>query len=293
MSKELRDAGRIPALNFHVWQPCNMRCRYCFAGFAEATAALQKDKAHLRERAMDVVRAAADAGIQKLTLVGGEPTLCSWLIDLLTLATTRGMVTMVVSNGTRMDSAWISRHADLLRWAAISVDSLNPETNRRIGRTVGNKLAPDEGFYAELFANLAASGIRTKMNTVVSRLNWREDFTEFLRRARPERWKVLQALHIHGENDAAFPELATTREQFHYFVEAHRSLDAQLMMAAEDNDAMTGSYLMVDPVGRFFTNEGGVYRYSEPIWTVGWARARAQVMVDESKFIARGGIYAW
>jgi radical S-adenosyl methionine domain-containing protein 2 len=54
---------------------------------------------------------------------------------------------------------------------------------------------------------------------------------------------------------------------------------------------MTASYAMVDPYGRFYDNVEGTYRYSQPIWQVGGATARQQVVVDAGKFIARGGVY--
>lgn len=283
----------IPALNFHVWQPCNMRCRYCFAGFSSTTQRLRSEKHSLRERALAVVRAASDAGVEKVTFVGGEPLLCPWLTELLMVATMRGMVTMVVSNGSNMDVGWISRHAHWLRWAAISIDSLDPSVNQQLGRNVGNTLLPDAAFYRELLHALSARGVRTKVNTVVSSLNRHEDFSAFLLQARPERWKILQALHIAGENDDAFPELACSSDQFSSFVQRHLSLSDEMMVAAEDNEAMTESYLMVDPLGRFFSNAGGVYSYSEPIWEVGWHEALEQVQVSQQKFTARGGRYAW
>lgn len=293
MSTDTPDAAFVPALNFHVWQPCNMACRYCFAEFADSVPDLQRDKSQLRDRAFAVVDAAALAGVQKLTLVGGEPTLCPWFGDLLQRAKSSGMVTMLVTNGVKISREWVAQHGPLLNWVALSVDSLSPETNRKIGRAVGGRVVPDERYYLDRFDLLVSSGIRIKVNTVVSAANWQEDFLSFLRKVRPERWKVLQALHIAGENDKAFPAMAVTAQQFQQFVGRHRAIDTELMLAAEDNDAMKGSYLMVDPMGRFVTNDIGRYRYSPPIWQVGWAAARAEASVDISKFEARGGIYGW
>ncbi len=283
----------VVALNFHVWQPCNMSCRYCFSEFSEAVPQLQTDKGLLRERALKVITAAADAGIHKLTLVGGEPTLCPWLLDLLQLARRRNMTTMLVSNGSRMNSAWIERHAPCLDWAALSIDSLERQTNCSIGRVSGGKLAPDRASYSALLKSLQKAGCRTKVNTVVSALNWLEDFTSFLVEHAVERWKVLQALHVVGENDSAFPHLAVSAQEFQTFLQRHQSLEQQMMVAAEDNEAMRGSYLMVDPLGRFFSNIHGSYRYSEPIWLVGWDNARDQIEVDVRRFLARGGLYDW
>lgn len=285
--------SQVVALNFHVWQPCNMSCSYCFAEFTDAVPQLRADKGLLRERALAVVTAAADAGIQKLTLVGGEPTLCPWLLDLLQLARLRGMVTMLVSNGSRMTGDWVDRHSPWLDWVALSIDSLEHQTNSRIGRVSGGRFVPDRATYSSLLKSLRRAGCRIKVNTVVSALNWREDFTAFLMEQSVERWKVLQVLHVAGENDAAFPHLAVSATEYQAFLQRHQSLGQHMMVAAEDNEAMRGSYLMVDPLGRFFTNIHGGYTYSEPIWGVGWNKARGQVEVDSQRFLARGGVYQW
>ena len=26
---------QIPSVNFHLWKPCNMKCRFCFATFQD------------------------------------------------------------------------------------------------------------------------------------------------------------------------------------------------------------------------------------------------------------------
>lgn len=291
------DSGKgfsfIEALNYHVWQPCNMKCGYCFAEFAGTVAKLRQDKELLKQRALKVVQAAADAGVKKITFVGGEPTLCPWLAELLELSRRLGLVTMLVTNGSRIDAPWLEKHAGLLDWVAVSVDSLDKNTNSAIGRFVGRSLIPDDLYYRQLFARLSVSGIRIKINTVVSAFNWQENFSEFLAEVQPERWKVLQALHIRGENDNAFPHSSTSPEQFETFVQRHREVALGLTLAAEDNESMIGSYLMVDPLGRFFTNIGNVHKYSRPIWQCGWDAARNEIEVSRKKFLARGGLYNW
>lgn len=59
----------------------------------------------------------------------------------------------------------------------------------------------------------------------------------------------------------------------------------------EDNRDMTESYLMVDPLGRFFQNQsaqpGAGYVYSPPIPEVGAATAFRRVAFDAQRFAAR------
>ena len=70
---------QIPSVNFHLWKPCNMKCRFCFATFQDiGQEALPKG--HLpREDSLAVVEALATAGFNKINFAGGEPTLCPWL----------------------------------------------------------------------------------------------------------------------------------------------------------------------------------------------------------------------
>lgn len=109
-------------------------------------------------------------------------------------------------------------------------------------------------------ARVRVLGIGLKLNTVVTALNWQEDMHALLRDLRPARWKVFQVLAIAGQNDGAVEPLLITGEQFAAFVDRHLDLEAEgLGPVAEDNDAMTDSYAMIDPLERFYGNHGGRY----------------------------------
>jgi radical S-adenosyl methionine domain-containing protein 2 len=56
---------------------------------------------------------------------------------------------------------------------------------------------------------------------------------------------------------------------------------------------MTGSYLMVDPAGRFFDNVNGRHTYSRPIIEVGVTEALKDIRFDLGKFYEREGVYDW
>ena len=64
-----------------------------------------------------------------------------------------------------------------------------------------------------------------------------------------------------------------------------------IRVVPENNEAMTGSYLMIDPLGRFFDNTKGEHTYSSPIIAVGMQEALAEIQVFPERFIARGGLY--
>ena len=66
-----------------------------------------------------------------------------------------------------------------------------------------------------------------------------------------------------------------------------------IVVVPEDNDMMRGSYVMVDPAGRFFDNVRGRHTYSKPILEVGVEAALKGVVGNPDLFLRRGGLYDW
>lgn len=280
-----------PSVNFHLWEPCNMACGFCFARFKDVKSAVLPKGHLLREDALRVVEALR--GYEKINFAGGEPTLCPWLPDLIGLAKTRGLTTSVVTNGSRVTEEWLDKVEGTLDWVALSIDSVDPDTLKRIGRTQqGKPMSEDD--YSRVAELLRRRAIRLKVNTVVNRHNCAEDMTAFIRSIRPQRWKLLQALRVDGQNDGEFESFAVSEREFDAYVERNRGVESSgVVVTPESNALMRGSYVMVDPAGRFFDNEGGGHRYSKPILEVGVEEALREVVVDAGRFRERGGIYDW
>ena len=283
----------IPSVNYHLWKPCNMRCRFCFATFQDIPTELLP-KGHLgRAGSLSVVESLAGAGFRKINFAGGEPTLCPWLPELIKLAKSLGLVTSVVTNGSRVTCEWLDDIGEALDWAAISIDSLDWNTLVGTGRaTASGPLSPKD--YLDTIRLLRERDIRVKVNTVVTRDNLNEDLTGFIVAACPERWKLLQVLPVLGQNDRLVSSHVISPEEFDEYVWSARSVEQNgIKVVAESNDLMTGSYAMVDPAGRFFDNTLGKHVYSHPIIEVGADAALQEVAVDKWKFVARGGLYDW
>ena len=290
---EMNIAIEIPSVNFHLWKPCNMKCKFCFATFQDIGQDVLP-KGHLnREDGLSVVEALASAGFDKINFAGGEPTICPWLPDLIRRAKDLKCTTSMVTNGSRITPQWLDRVAGCLDWVALSIDTLDPERLQRIGRTtVDGPLT--EVDYLHITGMLKRRGIRLKINTVVTRINCDEDLTKFIAKARPERWKLLQVLPVGGQNDGLVEDLTITSNRYDRYVVRNRLVEKiGITVVPESNDLMTGSYVMVDPAGRFFDNVSGRHNYSRPILEVGAAAALQDVSVDTHKFRARDGVYDW
>lgn len=286
-----------PSVNFHLWEPCNMRCRFCFATFQDVKQTVLP-RGHLpRDQALAVVEQLATSGFDKITFAGGEPTLCPWLGELIELAKQRGLTTMLVTNGSRLLApGWLDAHAAHLDWVVLSIDSADPLTHERLGRSVagqaGRALAVEH--YLAIAAELRRRSVRLKVNTVVAAENADEDMGDLLLALKPERWKVLQVLPIGGQNDGKVEVLLISEQTFRRYCARHqRIVDAGISLVPEENDDMTGSYAMVDPAGRFFDNTAGHYRYSRSILSVGVTDAWQDIRFDTQRFEERGGVYDW
>lgn len=270
-----------------------MRCRFCFATFQDVKQTILP-KGHLGENGcLQVVDLLARAGFEKINFAGGEPTLCPWLSDLIRLAKEHGLTTSIVTNGTRITRQWLDALNGSLDWIALSIDTVDPAKLRRIGRAVNNNPIAEEE-YLRMTSMIREYQIRPKINTVVTSVTWEDDFTDFITLARPERWKILQVLAVKDQNDKHIENYTITNEQFAAYVERNRIVERDgIAVVVEGNDLMTGSYVMVDPAGRFFDNVQGVHNYSRPIIEVGVDEALKDVSVDSERFLRRGGRYDW
>jgi radical S-adenosyl methionine domain-containing protein 2 len=283
----------IQAVNFHLWEPCNMRCQFCFATFQDVKKSILP-KGHLpKERAIEVVSKLAQAGFQKITFAGGEPTLCGWLTELIATAKNAGLTTMIVTNGTNLTDEFLLANQNTLDWIALSVDSLNDVTNLATGRAISGKKPVTKAKYFELVDRISHYGYGLKINTVVSVKNCDENMLDFIAYSKPSRWKILQVLPIIGQNDQKIDPFLISKKQFHNFLENHKIIENVTKIVPETNDQMKGSYVMVDPAGRFFDNTTGEHYYSDPILEVGYEAAIRQMNYDAIKFDERGGNYDW
>jgi radical S-adenosyl methionine domain-containing protein 2 len=283
----------IESVNFHFWQPCNMRCRYCFAHFRDVRADVLPEGHLTCKEAIRVVWRLAEAGFQKITFAGGEPLLSPWCLSLVRTAKRLGMTTSMVTNGSLLRDTLIEELSEHLDWIALSVDSLDTSTNGVIGRQTAGRAMTEER-YLQLCELISRAGLSLKINTVVSRANWEEDMSSFILRVRPLRWKIMQVLPIAGQNERYVEPFLVDTAEFEKFVARHQHLgNAGIAIVPERNADMIGSYAMVDPAGRFYDNIDGRYTYSDPILDGGVHQALSQVRIDREKFLRRGGQYDW
>lgn len=296
-------------VNLHVTERCNYRCTYCFGKWgllqeSSAEASVWADKADAYRIMWELANMfrrnrGTDSPI-RFNFVGGEPALLPTIEDLIGFAREE-LSTRVsyVTNGLMLRTLDAEQTAQKIDIIGISIDSSRQSTNLQIGRAtrsgkvldlidIGNRVQA----IREAADRLDVERPEIKVNTVVSALNVDEDFGPVLEAINPDRWKVLKMLPVYSV------KTAISDDAFRGFADRHREYVSEhlasngLIITTEDNDEMTGSYAMIDPLARFFwydeVPESG-YTYSDPMTAVSvekaWAAAGAHW--DEQKFGSR------
>jgi radical S-adenosyl methionine domain-containing protein 2 len=276
-------------VNLHVTERCNYSCSFCFgkwglgASADELFADVPKARA-LIEAIFAAMTAADHAGTSvRFNFAGGEPGLLKPLPDLVDYCRQLGARVSFVTNGLVLKRFAVEWAAEKVDMVGISIDSASPATHARIGRVSHSGHAPDLDFLSSYVRRLRVQGsTEVKVNTVVCSENHREDLSSVIRALGPDKWKIFQVLPVYGDFGVI------TSDQFRAFLARHREFAG--IIVSEDNDEMTGSYVMVDPLGRFFWRDekcAAGYHYSDPILEAGAEVALRQGTVDWDKYRKR------
>ncbi|KAL1616636.1 hypothetical protein SLS56_011339 [Neofusicoccum ribis] len=283
--KLLPQQKRPISVNYHFTRKCNKSCGFCFH---TATTSYKENP----ERAKEGLRMLKAAGMRKINFAGGEPFLYPKFLSK-TLQFCKEELRLesvsIVTNGSLVTSSFLAQYGQYIDILAVSCDSFNEGTNIKIGRGSGNQVPQ----LYRIAAWCKEYGIKFKLNTVVCKLNYREDMNRHIEQLQPFRWKCFQVLCVPGENESEerlrdVRRFLITEDEYRSFCEKHKH---QPSFIPEPNALMAKSYLILDEYMRFLDRDGR--QPSASILEVGVEKALASVYWDEVSFIHRGGVYEW
>ncbi|MDH4209085.1 MAG: GTP 3',8-cyclase MoaA [Anaerolineae bacterium] len=175
----------ISYLRVSVTDRCNLRCVYCMP--PDGVPWVPHDAILTYEEIGTVVRAAAEVGISKVRLTGGEPLVRLGIVDLVRLLSEIPGIDdlALTSNGTLLSRYAVELSQAGLQRVNVSLDSLRPERYERITR--GGQLEQVlEGIEAARHAGLDP----IKVNTVVIRGVNDDEVVDLARRTMEEGWNL-------------------------------------------------------------------------------------------------------
>lgn len=153
---------KIDYLRISVTDRCNLRCRYCMP---EPIDAVRHEDILRYEEILRVCRAAAELGITKFKVTGGEPLVragCAEFITALKKQPGTEQVTLT-TNGLLLEKNLDALTAAGLDGVNISLDTLNNTRFRSITGYTGD----GAGTMLHVLEECCAEGLKTKINSVL------------------------------------------------------------------------------------------------------------------------------
>ncbi len=272
--------AEIKSVNWHVTMNCNYKCRFCFYKNMSGEFKDLKNAKHKLETLKS-------KGITKINFAGGEPLLYKDLSYLLKMAKDIGFTVSIVTNATLLNEHKLKEMSRYVDWVGISIDSSDEEIQKQLGRGDGNHVE----HVRKVSEFVRKYGMKLKINTTVTKLNYSEDMTHFILSLHPERWKVFQVLHMKGQNDDAL-DLLLTEEEFDTFM----NINGRMVLSNgetptfESANDMLNSYLIIGPDGDIILSNDK-QRSSIPFESLEYMELTD--LVDADQYHKRGGNYDW
>lgn len=248
-------------INIHILEACNFRCRQCFSKFGTKKLLPVEGWKKIIDNCI------AGANVTEFNIAGGEPMLYPGLVELTQYIRDKGVKVSLITNGSLMDEEWVKNCAWMYETIGFSVDSLNDEANRKIGRCDRNgKTIPADRIVelCELIRKYAP-GCRIKINTVVSSLNKDEIMSDFIDEIAADRWKILRMKPFQYGSFSNL-DIQVSDEEFERFVERNRDrkgkedgVTAEAGMETAKREIvvepdMKASYVLIDSNGCLLDN---------------------------------------
>lgn len=296
-------------INWQITEACNYHCGFCFAKWNKP-AEIWSNPENVQKVIVNICKHFRSQGIFniRLNIVGGEPIMFpERLWNVVETAYENGMEISIITNGSHLEN--IRPFAHLIYQVGISIDSLNHETNMKIGRECCGKTICLEALRQKIEdLRKVNPDIKIKLNTVVSCHNFNEILVERFAGLHIDKWKILRQRPFNGNpgiSDYQFYAFVRnnydeglmqanvlkrhTEMPLSFLMEgvAEQDQETKQVIYIEDKDVMTESYLMISPDGRLFQNGSDEYTYSRPLTEVTFAEALSDIKFDSEKFESR------
>lgn len=106
--KNLYTINRPLNVSWDITNKCNLSCKHCFNYSGDAKHHDFKQE-FSRSKALDIASQLVEMKISQCCICGGETTLCPYLIDIITILSSGGVKTNIVSNGLLIDDGYAYR----------------------------------------------------------------------------------------------------------------------------------------------------------------------------------------
>ena len=202
-------------VNLHVLEPCNYRCRHCFAHFDNHKVLPVNAWKHIVDNCSNAIYT------HEFNIAGGEPLLYKGLTELSKYINEIGARCSLITNGFLMDEKWIKENAKYYSTIGFSIDSFEIETMLQQGRcTRKQEVLTKERFQQLcLWVKQYNPSCKIKINSVVTALNKNENIAQTIRDLEipVSRWKVIK-MNLFRNEEFDNSDIQISDEEYREFV---------------------------------------------------------------------------
>lgn len=177
-------------INLHILEPCNYRCKHCFAHFDNHNILPINIWLHIIDNCVNSLF------IKEFNIAGGEPLLYKELDILIDYIKYVGADCSIITNGFFMDENWIKKNAKKMKTIGFSIDSFEPETLKEMGRVNSEGEFLSKERFKEICTMIKKENpdCNIKINTVVTSINKDENIADtIIELGLPiSRWKIFK-----------------------------------------------------------------------------------------------------
>lgn len=229
-------------VNLHILEQCNYKCKYCFSHFNS------KSLLSIEEWKEIVDNIALNIPVKRFNIAGGEPLLYPRIDELIEYIKSKDIDVSIITNGILLNEYFIEKHSKNLETIGLSMDSLSEDILMNLNcKTVKNEMLTKEKLF-DIAKKIKDFNIKLKINTVVTKENYKEVLYNDLAGLNVDRWKILKMKPFKSNNFSNY-DLDITEEEFKYFLENNNKLDNIVV-----EESMVNSYIVIDSEGYLLDN---------------------------------------
>ena len=211
LDREDKTIGKI--VNWHITSECNYNCKFCHVK-------------NLNVGVTDILYSKSILEIlkilevEKVNITGGEPLLYPFTYDIIKIAKKMGFVTSIATNGSLLTKSKIEMFSSDLDWIELSVDSKFEKVERELGRGCGRHIQN----ILKTSKMIKDKEIKLKINTIVTKLNYKEDMKPLITTLNPDRWVNFQVPYNNEQNKNHIKILSLNKNEFKYYTTLNKNI---------------------------------------------------------------------
>ncbi len=184
---------------------CNENCSFCYRVRLPQELGIEDN--------LKILNILSDAGIKKISFVGGEPLLYKNILYLIQEAYSKGIITSLTTNGILLNNPKIDSLSNILDWLSLPLDAPNTLGQLNMSRHIGHFYTINGILDYIKEKNL---NINVKINTIASRVNIEqiEKMIPLINKHGIKRWKIFQFFPIRGKAFENWQEFLLTDSEF-------------------------------------------------------------------------------